>query len=89
MLDSINALFEASASIFILLHVRRVWQDRLVRGVSVPAIGFFFLWGLWNIFYYPSIDQFYSFLGGLAVVAANFAYVASLIYFTWREKCGR
>lgn len=82
--DALNSIFEASGALFILLHVRRVWIDKMVRGVSWVAVAFFTLWGFWNLYYYTAIDQPWSFAATIAMVAANAAYVASLIY--WSRK---
>lgn len=51
--DHVNALFEFGGGSILLLNVRRVLHDKLVRGVDWRVMGFFALWGLWNLFYYP------------------------------------
>lgn len=69
--DLINATFELLGGAFVALSVRRLWIDRSVKGSSPWTIAFFFLWGGWNLFYYPHLDQWLSFYGGLVVVLAN------------------
>jgi hypothetical protein len=82
--DALNSIFEMSGAAFVLLHVRRVWIDKMVRGVSCVAVAFFTMWGFWNLHYYTVIDQHWSFGATIAMVAANAVYVASLIY--WSKK---
>jgi len=38
-------------------------------------------WGYWNILYYPSVGDWYSFTGGLFIVTANTVWVAMQIYY--------
>lgn len=79
--DMINAGFEAGAGFAVLHHCWRLRQDKQVRGVSAPAVMFFTLWGLWNIFFYPHLGQYWSFIGGIFVTLTNALYVAMLIHY--------
>lgn len=79
--DIINGLFELLGGLFILNHCRAVLRDRSVAGVSIAGTVFFFLWGLWNLFYYPHLDQLWSFAGGVLIVIANCLWVGLLIYY--------
>lgn len=79
--DLINGGFEAAAGLAILNHCHALWCDRRVAGVSVASVAFFTAWGLWNIFYYPHLDQFWSFVGGIFVTLANTFYVGLLLHF--------
>lgn len=70
-LDLINGLFEAGGACCIWLNVRQLLRDKKVRGVFTPVTGFFWSWGLFNLFYYPSLDQWLSFSGGVLITLAN------------------
>lgn len=74
--DLVNGLFEAFAGAMIGLHARRLWIDKEVKGASSVATAFFTAWGFWNLFYYPSLGQTWSFYGGLVVVSANAVWLA-------------
>lgn len=76
--DQINGLFEAAGAMFVLNHVRRVWLDRAVAGVSLLSTAFFTGWGLWNLYYYPSLNQLYSYYGGVALVVANTLWIGAM-----------
>ena len=82
MTDLINGSFELFASLFIFLHIRRVFIDKEVKGVSITATAFFMLWGYWNLYYYPSLNQWCSFAGGVSVVSMNTIWVYGL----WRYR---
>ncbi len=84
--DAINGSFEAVGAVFITLSCIKLYGDKLVRGVSWIHMSFFMAWGYWNLFYYPHLDQWISFWGGVAIVAANTVYVSQLVYYTRRER---
>lgn len=47
---------------------------------------FFTAWGVWNVYYYPALNQPLSFYGGLFVVVANAVYVWMMIFY---RKCAK
>lgn len=78
--DIINGLFEFGGSLALWLNVRRLWRDRAVSGVSAVPVVFWCAWGLWNLFFYPAVGCWYSFAGGLFVVAAHMAWLTLLCW---------
>jgi hypothetical protein len=85
--DLVNGLFELGGAFFIFGHIKKLWHDKLVRGVYWPATAFFAAWGWWNLYYYPSLGQWLSFAGGLAIVTLNTLWTAMLLYYIRKEKC--
>lgn len=79
--DIINGLFEFGGAITLGLNVRRLLKDRMIAGVSIVPTAFFAAWGYWNLYYYPHLGQWVSFLGGLGVVIANTVWVVLALYF--------
>ena len=77
--DMINGSFEFLAGFMILNHCRTVIKDKAVAGVSIISTAFFGIWGVWNLYYYPSLGQMWSFYGGLAIVVANLLWVYLLL----------
>lgn len=80
--DFINGMFEMGGAVLLALHVRKLWQDKMVRGVSPWPFVFFTLWGWWNLYFYPSVDCWWSFAGGIPVVAVNSIY----LYLMWKFR---
>jgi len=80
--DLINALFELGGAIVTWLNVRKLTQDKEIKGVYWPIWIFFSSWGLWNLYYYPSIGHILSFLAGIILVSGNIAWVS----LAWRYK---
>ena len=83
--DLINGIFEFTGSLFIWRSIVLLHKQKMVRGVSFLTTGFFAVWGLWNLFYYPNLNQWLSFYGGLSIVSANCIWVAQMIYFVRME----
>lgn len=77
--DLTNGVFELLGGLFVLNHCRAVWKDKAVKGVSIISTMFFTAWGVWNLYYYPSLNQWWSFVGGLAIVAANALWIYLLL----------
>lgn len=83
--DIINGLFELLGGLFVLNHCRSVLRDKAVAGVSIISTIFFTSWGVWNLYYYPSLNQWASFVGGLFIVAANCFWIALMLKFRKRK----
>ena len=58
----------------------------MVRGVSWMATTFFTSWGYWNLYYYPHLDQWWSFAGGVLIVVANTLWIGMMIYYIRQES---
>ena len=86
MNDIINGSFELLGGLAICQSIFRVIKDKSVKGVSVPHVAFFSFWGLWNLYYYPSLGQMVSFWGGIGVTTANTIWVGLLFYYKRKER---
>ena len=86
MNDVINGLFEGIGAIVSWGNVVKLYRDKHTQGVWWPAWAFFSAWGLWNLYYYPSLNQTWSFIGGVLLVGANLAWLGLLAYYAWRQK---
>lgn len=84
--DVVNAIFEAAGGVAIFGHCWKLLKDKLVRGVYWPATVFFVCWSMWNLWYYPSLGQWYSFSAGLLIAAANIAWCGLLVYYIALEN---
>ena len=82
--DLINGSFEALGSILLWKNVWRLHRDKQIRGVNISPVAFFFAWGCWNLAYYPYLNQWFSFLGGISVMVANGVWVCQAVYYSRR-----
>lgn len=80
--DAVNGAFEAFGAVALWGNVRAIRRDRTIRGVDWRATVFFTSWGLWNLYYYPSLDQWFSFLGGVAIAGVNLVW----LYYAWKYR---
>lgn len=69
--DMINGLFEIVSAGFSAKNVQAVYKEKQVRGVYWPFWIFLSTWGLWNVFYYPHLEQWWSTVGGIILVSVN------------------
>ena len=84
--DILNGIFELGGSIMLWNNVRAIYKDKAVQGVRVSSTAFFMLWGYWNMFYYPHLDQWWSFLGGCSITLANSVWVGQMVYYSRSKK---
>jgi hypothetical protein len=80
--DAVNGSFELFGAFALWQNVRAIRRDRRIAGVDWKATAFFQGWGLWNLFYYPSLDQWFSLIGGVAICAVN----TTWLYYVWRYR---
>lgn len=74
--DMLNAIFEALGACLTVLNARAVYRAKGYAGITLPAMLFFTAWGGWNCFYYPYLDQPWSFVAGAALFLANVAWLS-------------
>lgn len=85
-MDHINALFELGGTLLMLPTLIRSWRLGTVQGVHLATPLFFWSWGLWNILYYPSLGQFWSFTAGILLFITNTAWIVMVWCLTPKEK---
>lgn len=79
--DHINAIFEAGGAFFTWRNALQLYCDKQIKGVYWKAWFFFAAWGLWNCWYYPQLDQWFSFVAGIVLVSGNITWcLLALIY---------
>lgn len=79
--DMINGLFELMGAVFMLLNVRQLYRDKELNGVHWGPTAFFLFWGYWNMYYYPSLGQWYSFAGGLTIACVNTFWLGQIAWY--------
>lgn len=86
MNDIINGSFEFIAGLMTWLNVSQIIKDKKVRGYNLKVFMFFTLWGYWNLYYYPSLGQWWSFYGGISIMLANTIWLALAIHYKHSES---
>lgn len=81
--DLINACFEGGIGILGWTNVHALWRDREVKGTNWVLQFWVTAWGLFNLYYYPHLGQWLSFIGGLSIFGANAVWISSYSYLRW------
>lgn len=84
--DLVNGLFELIGGFLCWLNVKKIYSVKQLVGVHWEVQAFFSAWGFWNLWYYPALDQWFSFWGALFIVSGNSTWVALAIYYTRRRN---
>jgi hypothetical protein len=86
MNDLINSFFEFFSGILVLLNVWQTYKDKGTKGISIIPILFFTMWGYWNLYFYPSVKCWLSFMGGLVIVGVNSIWIGQILYYRREHK---
>lgn len=84
--DLINGVFETVGGLMCWMNVQKVLKDKSVAGVYWPIQAFFSAWGLWNLYYYPTLNQWASFVGGVFLVVGNTIWTVLAAYYARKDK---
>jgi hypothetical protein len=79
--DLVTALFEIASAIYAARSVQRLWIDRQVRGFCWEIVALGQLWGIWNLYYYQSLDQRVAFCAAIALMLVNTAWLMLALRF--------
>ena len=77
--DVINGLFEFVGGLCSWANVYKYMQDRKVAGVYWPSTVFYISWGLWNLYFYPALNQPWSFWGGVFLTLGSIAWLVLVL----------
>ena len=86
--DLVNGLFEMLGGFMLLTNVVRIYKDKMLKGYNPLSTVFFTSWGVWNLFYYPHLGQWMSFVGGVFIVSVNSIWLGQIIYYHRRNNGG-
>ncbi len=63
-----------------------LYRKKFVSGISPVTVSFWVAWGWWDCYYFPSLDQWWAFSGGLCVTTMNMIYVWLIVLYKYRER---
>jgi len=69
--DIINALFQGVAAVGTLRNYFSLRKDLDVKGTYWPLYLVFLSWGIWDLFYYPILNQWWSFTLNVITIIGN------------------
>ena len=81
--DMVNGTFELFGAYFTWRNAYQLYKDGgEIKGVYWPMFSFMMMWGLWNLLYYPHLNQPLSFYAGILLTLGNVAWVTQAIAVT-------
>lgn len=84
--DIINAAFELTAGLLLWLNVVHLHRDKRIQGIHFAPTALFTAWGVWNLYFYPNVGCWWSFVAGILVVVANGTWLGQLIYYRYKQN---
>lgn len=84
--DMINGSFELMGGLLKGIDVYTLYRDKEVKGISMFPVYAFTLWACWNVIYYPMINQYWSFIGGLFLLVTNLTWTSMALYYKYFNK---
>jgi len=86
--DFINSSFMFLSSFVNCLNIIKIIKDKTVQGVDWRATVFFVLWGVWDFYYFPTLNQWWSFIGSFAMTIVNLVWLSLVLYYSYFKKRG-
>jgi len=83
--DLINGLFELAAGLFCVINIFMLIRDKTIKGISWIPTFFYVAWGAWNLYFYPSLGQMFSYWGGMVIFVVNLIWLSLLFYYKYRK----
>lgn len=85
-MDIINGSFELTGALLQLLSIKSILKHKSATGVHWAPVLFFTSWGIWNLAYYPSLEQWFSFAAGVMITITNSIWVVLIIKYRNHER---
>src|ERR1700677_267129 len=82
--DLLNGILEFIGSLTIWANVRKLRQDKIVKGTHWEMMFFFASWAAFNLFYYPHLNQMWSLAGATSMFVAEVVWVVLASYYAFR-----
>ena len=83
--DQVNAGFEMVGAAFRIFDCMKLHRDKTFLGGSIWTAVFFFIWGIFNTFFYPSLGQTWSLCAAITLTMVNGLWIVMAVYFNYRE----
>jgi hypothetical protein len=84
--DMTMGLIQVAGAGFLGVSVLQLFRRKYVGGVSAVTVSFWVAWGLWDLYYWPSLGQWWAFGGAVVVTMMNMLYVGLIVLYNYRER---
>lgn len=80
-MDQANAALEMGGAFLRTLDCIKLFQHKRFVGGHLGTALYFLLWGVFNVFFYPSLNQVWSFWAALALMVINGLWFVMAVYY--------
>jgi len=87
--DKVNSSLLGLSAILLAMNVRQLYQDKTVRGVSLWPVVLYDVWGIWDLYYFPSLNQWFSMCASFIACCINTVWLALAIYYTYFKRAAQ
>ena len=80
--DTVNGVYEMGGAVALAWNCVTTYKDKEIKGLSIASMIFFTSWEYWNLYYYPSLNQWMSTVGDAVMVLFNTIWLGQAIYYS-------
>ena len=80
-LDLVNSFFKYGSGFFIIPTIIELYKTQNAEGVSWIHVGFFSIWGVWNLYYFWNLNQKLSALANVFLILMNTTWLLMLLHY--------
>lgn len=84
--DLTQAAWETGSAVFSLLNIRAIRRSRSIAGVHWIPTAFYFLWGLYNIWFYEALSLPAAWWASIGITATNLLWLGHVAWYTGRRR---
>ena len=85
-IDLINAFFPFVGSLFVALNIHKLYKDKEVKGIHWFSPLFFYTGHAWGIYFFYSLGQWNSFVGGSVLLFSSMIWYSLMLYYKIKGK---
>lgn len=83
--DVTQACWELGSAVFGLLNIRAIRRSKSIAGVHWLPTGFFFAWGVYNLWFYTALHLPAAWWAGMAITAVNAVWLGHVAYYVLKD----
>jgi hypothetical protein len=79
--DIINGCFEAFGAVAAFINIVTLYKHKTVKGTYWPSSFFWATWGIWNVYFYWHLAQWFSLVAGACLAIMTAIWLIMAIYY--------
>jgi len=84
--DYINGSFGIVCGLALFVNCLCLYRDKCMHGVSWMPTLYLTAWGYWNLYYFPCLNQWFSFAGACLMATANTLWLSMMLYYEAKKR---